>query len=335
MRYRFLLGIAWLFFVTGCGITEQEASPTGSEQSGGLTGGDKTFSFPPYMTPLESYSEVSIGEFPVVKLDGYKLKVHGLVDSPRTYTFNELLNLPMVERIQTIECIGNQVNGDLIGTVLWRGFDVLELLRSSGIGKNARTVNFICADGYTSSNYISELKSLRVIGALYANKELLPVKMGSPLRILNEGYYGIKNPGWVTEIEVTSEDKKDYWLRSSWKIETPMEVDSKIFFPDELTGWSVGDTVIVGGAAYGSDSIVSVEYSVDNGVNWKFADIIRRSDEDPLAWVFWKASFRVVDNREYVLRSRATDYSGQRQPLVDSFGLDGTNSSPSVRLKIK
>lgn len=334
MGYRFFLCIISLFLVTGCGVTEQEASPTGG-QSGGLNGSDKIFSFPPYITPLELYFEESIGDAPVIKEESYKLKVSGLIDSPRSFTLTELLDLPMFERIQTTECIGNQVNGDLIGTVLWRGFDVLDLLQNLGLKENARTVNFICADGYTSSNYIVELKSLRVIGALYANKELLPVKMGFPLRILNEGNYGIKNPGWVTEIEVTSEDKKDYWLRSSWEIETPMEVDSKIFFPNESTVWSVGDSVTLGGAAFGSDSIVSVEYSLDNGVNWKFADIIKRSNEYPLAWVFWKANFRIVDNRDYVLRSRATDFSGKKQPLVDNLGLDGTNSSPSVSLKLK
>ena len=329
-----LIGVVCIcVFILGCNITKTEEDNINTD--GSQPDNNKSYSFPPYITPIESYFEFSIDEDPVISEESYKLEIHGLVEKPYSYTLSELRKMPMHERFQTTECIGNQPNGELIGTVLWKGFSVYDLLVDSlGLKENARTVNFICADGYVSSNSLEELESLEVIGAIYANQEVLPIKMGFPLRILNTGYYGVKNPGWVTEIEVTSEGKKDYWIESSWKVDDPMEVDSKIFFPDETSVWSVGDTIPIGGAAFGSNPIVSVEYSIDGGDNWMFADIVKTS-EGGNAWVFWKTNIVAETSGDFNLRTRATDFSGHTQPLIDNFGFDGTNSSPIIQLIIR
>jgi len=48
------------------------------------------------------------------------------------------------------------------------------------------------------------------------NDEPIPLKHGYPLRVINPVLYGVKNPGWATEIEVlgmNSQDYTDYHLK--------------------------------------------------------------------------------------------------------------------------
>ena len=44
----------------------------------------------------------------------------------------------------------------------------------------------------------------------------LPVDHGFPLRIWIPDRYGMKQPKWITGIEVTEEYKQGYWVERSW-----------------------------------------------------------------------------------------------------------------------
>jgi len=103
----------------------------------------------------------------------------------------------MIERTVTIKCIGNPVNGPLLGNATWKGFRLYELLLSLEIKEGASTVKYICADGYFTYSTLSELQNANVIDALYMNEEAIPAKYGFPLRIIFPGYYGVRQPGWI------------------------------------------------------------------------------------------------------------------------------------------
>ena len=51
----------------------------------------------------------------------WALRVDGLVQKPLTLTLDEIRNLPSVEIMRTVECIGNPVGGPLIGNAVWKG----------------------------------------------------------------------------------------------------------------------------------------------------------------------------------------------------------------------
>jgi hypothetical protein len=294
---------------------------------------DPAVDFPPFITPLDTYFEYSIGHTPAIDSASYQLEIAGAVDTPAAFTLDELRKLELQEKTLTIECIGNPVNGSLIGNARWKGFKLYDLLSNLGLQEGARTVKYICADGYYTYNTLSELKNAEVLGALYMNDEPIPAAYGFPLRIIFPGYFGVRQPGWIVRIEVLESGPEDYWTKSGWKTYSPMAPDSKIFFPYSNTNVVLGDSVKIGGAAFGARRIAAVEITLDDGLSWIPANLEQKVDAD-YVWVFWEAVIKTQNAGPLKIRSRATALDGSVQPRDDSDVSDGYNSWPVLNITV-
>jgi DMSO/TMAO reductase YedYZ molybdopterin-dependent catalytic subunit len=156
--------------------------------------------FPDFITPNTEYYDTRIAEVPAINGENYELKISGAVDHPGSFSLEELRSLDMVKRTLTIECIGNTSNGKLLGTAEWRGFRVYDLLKELGLKEGATTVKYMSADGYFTYNSLDELQDREVLGALYMNDEPIPPLYGYPLRVIFPGYFGVRQPGWIVEM---------------------------------------------------------------------------------------------------------------------------------------
>jgi hypothetical protein len=134
-------------------------------------------------------------------------------------------------------------------------------------------------------------------------------------------------------MEVLKTGPEDFWSGSGWKTNTPMTVDSKIFFPANNDRFNPGDSIRIGGAAFGARRISSVELSLDRGVTWIPATITRSLDQD-YVWVFWELMITPQGSGSVTIVSRATSTDGAVQPGIDSDQLDGINSWPVVTINI-
>ena len=65
---------------------------------------------------------------PQVSTDGWRLRVHGMVDREVELDFAQLLGRPMVERDITLTCVSNEVGGNLAGNARWLGAPLADLL---------------------------------------------------------------------------------------------------------------------------------------------------------------------------------------------------------------
>ncbi len=285
--------------------------------------------FPDFITNNEDYYVTRIGTVPNINRDTYRLEIYGLIANPRNLSLVELQSLNLTELPLTVECIGNAENGKLVSTAVWKGFNLFDLLESLGISENATGVRYLAADGYYASHTLDQLENNGVLGALYMNDAEIPPLHGFPLRILNPGYYGIKQPAWVTEIEVIDRPLEDYWEDRGWDTSPPMEIDSKIFFPDKTTSISVNQNLRIGGCAFGGTRVKLVEYTIDEGSTWNSATIIQQIDSDNV-WVFWEIEVSFSDIDQIALQIRATDINDNQQIETDSSGLDGTSSWPQL-----
>jgi DMSO/TMAO reductase YedYZ molybdopterin-dependent catalytic subunit len=289
--------------------------------------------FPGFINPNDGYIDTRIGLIPSIHGENYRLSISGAVRTPGVFSLDDLRGLDQVKMTLTTECIGNPGNGDLVGTAEWRGFRLFDLLETLGISDSAFTVKYTSADGYFTYNTLEEVEHGNVLGALYMNDEPLPERYGFPLRIIFPGYYGVRHPGWITAIEVLGSGPEDFWSGSGWKTDSAMSIDSKIFFPVSHSRYTLGDTVRIGGSAYGSRRISSVDVTLDNGESWMPATIRQSLDLDHV-WVFWEAQFVPGSAGSYTLRSRATALDGRVQPKLDNTPLDGTSSWPSVTIEV-
>jgi len=293
--------------------------------------------FPAFITPVEEYFDLSIGNKPPIDSEAYRLKISGAINNPASYSLAELRNMEMIEQTLTVECIENQTNGGLIGTAIWKGFNIYGLLENLGIQEGVSFVKYICADGYFTYNTLEELKNSHVLGALYMNDEPIPQKFGFPLRIIFPGYYGVRQPGWVVEIALMGSGTRDFWGETqflNWHTDSSMTVDSKIFFPANRDTLTLGENVRIGGAAYGSKRISRVEITLDDGRSWIPASKVEETDQD-YVWVFWEVNYTPLSSGSLTIRSRAVAGDGRIQARDDTEYLDGTNSWPRVTVSVK
>jgi len=85
------------------------ALPTGADLGiAGLT---------PIVVPNDKFYRIDtvIAFPPNVDVTTWKLKVTGMVDHPIELTYDELIQLPIIEQYVTIACVSNYVGGDLVG----------------------------------------------------------------------------------------------------------------------------------------------------------------------------------------------------------------------------
>ena len=294
---------------------------------------DNVFGFPDFYTKTDDYYITRIGAVPEIDESSYKLRITGCIDNPTNYSLSELRALPLIELPLTIECIGNPSEGPLVSTAKWRGFSIYNLLSTLGLDSNATGVKYYAADGYYATHTMEQIMNNTVIGALYINSQVLPPIQGFPLRIINPGYYGAKQPAWVIGIEVIDMPLQDYWDDRGWDTSPQMTVDSTIFFPESIKIVENGDSILIGGAAYGGTRISKVEYTFNNGLEWHQAEIFKSVNFDNV-WVFWLINFTTTEQGRITVNVKATDIFNRTQPIEDHFILNGDNSQSSLYIDV-
>jgi len=121
--------------------------------------------------------------------------------------------------------------------------------------------------------------------AVGMNGRVLPRERGFPARILSVGTYGMKNPKWLTGIEVVDSPYQGYWEQRGWSKKAIVKTGSRIDVPRD--GSSVpGPTTIAGIAFAGDRGISTVEVSTDGGARWAETNLKR--ELSPVAWRLWR-----------------------------------------------
>jgi DMSO/TMAO reductase YedYZ molybdopterin-dependent catalytic subunit len=286
---------------------------------------------PPEITPNSSFYQVSKNFFdPTVDVGKWRLEVTGLVNTPLKLSLDELKAVAApVERYQTFECISNEVGGDLIGTAKWKAVRVRDVLARAGVQSGATTVVWHAADGYTESIALSIAQDPETLIAYEMNGVPIPQKHGAPVRVLLLNRYGMKQPKWLTGIEVANHDFTGYWEQQGWSKEAIVKVNSA--FTAEVHD---GGVLALGGWAFaGNRGISKVEFSPDDGKTWMPAAV-----KEPLnvnCWQFWSAEWKPSGPGEYSLKVRAYDGTGKLQPAEPKPTLpDGGQGYHMVRVKV-
>lgn len=288
---------------------------------------------PPEITPNEQFYVVSKnppGFDPRVDAARWSLDVGGKVAKPVRLTLEEIRAMPAVDQLQTLECISNEVGGDLISNARWKGIRLRDVLaRAGGAAPTAVKVAFRCADGYSESIPIGDAVTPTTLLAYEMNGEALSPSHGFPLRLLIPGLYGMKNPKWITRIEVVDYDFQGYWQASGWTDEAVVKTMSKIEVVNKT-----GGEVEFGGVAYAGDrGIKEVEYSTDDGKTWQKAAI--KPALGKFTWVLWAAVWKPAKAGAYTVRVRAKDGNGVLQTSKQTPTLpDGASGYHTLRVSV-
>jgi DMSO/TMAO reductase YedYZ molybdopterin-dependent catalytic subunit len=258
---------------------------------------------------------------PNVDVGLWRLEIGGLVEEPKSYSFQDLMNLASREQESTLMCISNQIGAGLMSNAVWQGIPLRDLLAASRPLDGAVEVFLNGADAYTDSFAFDKAMNPTTIVAFAMNGEPLPQRHGYPARVVVPGLYGEKNVKWVTRIEVVDYDARGFYEQQGWGPNFVIPTRSDIFGPrwvrrrgdSFVEPFAAGQMAIIRGRAFAGDrGIQKVEFSADDGKSWRGVRIDYPGTN--LTWTFWSADWLPEEPGDYTLVSRATDGTGAPQP---------------------
>ena len=275
---------------------------------------DQSLSAPgvtPIVTPNDQFFRIDTAlTIPQVDVATWQLKVDGMVEHPLTFSYAELLAMPLIEQYVTIACVSNSVGGALVGNTLWTGVRLKEILAKAGVKSGATQIVGRSVDGFTVG-FPTEWAldpSREPMVALGMNRLPLPADHGYPARLIVPGLFGyVSATKWLSQIELTTDAFNGYWIPLGWAKDGPILTQSRIDNLGALIRGVAAGPVDLSGVAWAPDrGIERVEVKIDDGP-WQQAMLSRAISK--AAWVQWMLRWQATPGR-HVIEVRATDGTG-------------------------
>lgn len=294
-----------------------------------------------FYTSNEDFYVVQHYGRPEIAPEDYRLKISGLVQSPRTYTLADLKAMTPVERDVGFECGGNQtplLHG-LVGNARWKGVPLSALMKDWGVMPEGSELVFFGADSgeeefrrtkvdmkFARSLSIADASRDEVMLAYEMNGEPLPASHGGPVRLVVPGWYGIANVKWLERIHfqdtrfmgkfmahdyVTMRNRK-FGNETQWTL----DLVGKILLKSVIARVTKrgDDCAVTGFALCNGAAIAKIEVKVDDGP-WQEAQIDPQSSQ--YSWKLFRYTWEKPKAGEHVIVSRITDANGNVQPTLD------------------
>ncbi len=297
----------------------------------------------------------------------WRLEIGGRVSRGLSLNLEEIKARPKVTLAVTMECAGNgralmkprpisqPWSGEAVSTAEWGGTPLRGLLEETGLPDDAIEVLFTGADrgvqGGEVQAYQRSLKrgeALRdgVLLAYEMNGEPLPPQHGYPLRLVVPRWYGMTSVKWLARIDAISHEFDGYQMRSYRYRQAGGEGGIPVErqrvralmvppgIPDFLTRTrllELGPVKLAGRAWSGDGRVTRVEVSWDGGARWHEARL-----EPPVgehAWLGWSIEWDAAPGR-YTLMARATDESGDIQPIEPPWNFQGMGNNAVQRVAV-
>jgi DMSO/TMAO reductase YedYZ molybdopterin-dependent catalytic subunit len=267
----------------------------------------------PLVTPNRDFYRIDTRILvPQVDPEGWTLRITGMVRREVELGLDDLLAMDRIDEYVTLQCVSNEVGGDLVGNALWSGVRLTDLLDRAEPLPEADQIVGRSVDGWTAGFPTDVATDGRpAMVAVAMNGEPLPVKHGFPARLVVPGLYGyVSATKWLSEIELTTWDGADgYWIPRGWAKQGPIKTQSRIDVPQPGRPLRAGPTPVAGVAWAPTRAIERVEVRIDDGP-WQPARLSGALSRD--TWVQWLLTWDAPPGRHRI-EVRATDGTGETQ----------------------
>lgn len=283
-------------------------------------------------------------EFPLV---ADELQVCG-----RTFSVEQLRNLPVVRQEVTLECAGN---GRLfmdplppgtawgwrgVSNAAWTGVSLSELLKQAPPPDG--TVELIFQGGdveYARSLPLQQCYDSSILVAYSMNDQPLDIAHGGPLRLVVPRYYAMASVKWLTEIRATPVPYDGYYQVEDYQfkpVSGPIRPVStmltRAMIVSPLDDEMVAGLVTVSGWAWSGFAVVA---SVRVVVDGQDIPVELGEERGPFAWRGFSAQVKLAPG-EHEVYALARDAEGHEQPMQAVWNSQGyeNNSVRKVRFTV-
>lgn len=321
------------------------------------------------ITPVGLHYLLIHYDIPLVDAATWRLRITGRVRHPLILGLDEVRARPRVDLPVTLECAGNgraQLDPrpisqpwlvEAVGTAVWTGTPVRDLLDEAGLDDDAVAVAFTGLDrgmeGGVEQNYergltLAWARRPEVLLAYEVNGQPLPPQHGFPLRLVIPGWYGMASVKWLQQITVLDRDYVGYQNDRAYRYRNAPDdegvmvtrmVPRSLMVPPGIPDFmsrvrylDLGPCNIEGRAWSGWGRIEQVEVSVDGGLSW--ASALLGDPPSPFAWVPWLYQWHPTEPGEYELCCRARDSHGNEQPVETPWNLGGYSNNEVHRVRV-
>ena len=165
----------------------------------------------PARVPLGQYVTndfpvLSAGPTPHTPLGNWTFTVRGTVNTPRSWTWDQLAALPHEDITVDIHCVTKWTKLD----TRWSGVAIDTLLDGVDTSR-AKFITAFCDGGYTTNVPLADLTNGQAWIAVGYDGEPLPAEHGGPARLLVPHLYFWKSAKWIRGIELREHDVPGFW----------------------------------------------------------------------------------------------------------------------------
>jgi DMSO/TMAO reductase YedYZ molybdopterin-dependent catalytic subunit len=202
--------------VTAVGLSSLFWGKSAWNALSGVTSGVES-ALPPGLIPSGWRIYTVADTMPTFDPKTWRLRVDGLVERPRTLTYEELRSLPRAHQISNFHC----VTGWSVDHVRWGGVRFRDLLAAAGGAKpEGHVLTFVSAEKpYVDSLTLHQAELHDVMLAYEMNGKPLPREHGAPVRVVIPEMYGYKNVKWVERVVVAADALPGYWEQRGYDID--------------------------------------------------------------------------------------------------------------------
>ena len=160
---------------------------------------------PPGQYVVDDFPVLSAGPTPRTAVEEWNLTIDGAVDSARTWSWDQLRELPAETFTTDIHCVTKWTK---LGTT-WTGVSLDTLLEV--VDTEAEYLTAWCDGDYTTNLTLEDISDGKAWIAYDFEGEPLDPEHGGPARLLVPHLYLWKSAKWIRRITLTPFDEPGFW----------------------------------------------------------------------------------------------------------------------------
>lgn len=162
---------------------------------------------PPDQREVKNWPVLDLGIQPDLKVEDWSLKVFGECATPRSFQFQDLQKIGLVEDVSDFHCV---TGWSRLG-ISWKGVRFKDIAEACGVHSEAQFVFVEAYDGYSTNLPLREALKADVLLVFEADGQPLAREHGGPLRMITPQLWAWKGAKWIKSIEFLKKDKPGFW----------------------------------------------------------------------------------------------------------------------------